>query len=81
VRSQYAQILGGGTTTVDAQQRAQQAIPDNISLNALKSLQTQLTSEATNRIAGITQQIGELSNSNSGNQNNSGNMFGSFFGK
>ena len=60
VRSQYAQILGGGTTTVDSQQRAEQAIPDSISLGALQSLEQQLKAEATNRVAGINQQITSL---------------------
>jgi len=82
IRSQYAQILGGGSVTVDAQQRAAQAIPDNISLNALKSLQTQLTSEATNRIAGLDQQIKSFgSGGNNTSTQNSGTMFGRFFGK
>ena len=60
VRSQYAQILGGGQSTVDSNQRAAQAIPDNISLGALQSLEQQLHSEATNRIQGINQQIQQL---------------------
>lgn len=68
VRSGYAQILGGGTTTVDSQNRAQDAIPDNISLSALQSLGEQLKSEAQNRIQGIDQQIRSITGggSNSG---------------
>lgn len=60
VRSQYAAILGGGTVTVDSQNRAQVAIPDNISLDALKSLEIQMKQEAQNRIAGNQQQINSL---------------------
>lgn len=60
VRAGYAQILGGGTTTVDSQNRAEQAVPDNISLGALQSLGQQLKNEATNRITGIDQQIKTL---------------------
>jgi hypothetical protein len=80
VRSQYASILGGGTTTVDSQQRAASAIPDDISLGALESLRQQMASEAQNRIAGITDQVTKLTNqgSTSGGQTG-GNMFGSFF--
>jgi len=63
VRSQYAQILGGGTTTVDSQNRAQTAIPDNISLAALQSLEQQMKQEAQNRIAGNQQQINSLTSS------------------
>ncbi len=57
VRAGYANILGGGTTTVDSQNRAQEAIPDNISIDGLRSLGKQLESEAKNRIAGIEQQV------------------------
>lgn len=57
VRAQYANILGNGTATVDSQNRAQQAIPDNISLGALESLHRQLTAESQNRLAGIDQTI------------------------
>lgn len=67
VRAGYAQILGGGTTTVDSQNRAEQAIPENISLGALQSLGVQLEKEAKNRIEGITQQINSLIG---GGQNN-----------
>lgn len=63
VRSQYAQILGGGTTTVDSQNRAEQAIPNDISLNALRSLGDQLEKEAANRIGGIDSQIGSIGGS------------------
>lgn len=62
VRSQYAQILGGGTATVDSNQRAEAAIPNNISLGALVSLEQQLKAEATNRVAGIDNQIKTLTN-------------------
>jgi hypothetical protein len=69
VRSQYAAILGGGSVTVDAQNRAQSAIPDNISLGALQSLQQQMKQEAQNRIVGNQNQIKQLSGgSNSSNQ-------------
>lgn len=60
VRSQYAAILGGGTVTVDSQNRAQQAIPDNISLSALQSLEQQMKQEAQNRIVGYQTQIQSL---------------------
>lgn len=70
VRGQYAQILGGGNATVDSNQRAAQAIPDNISLNALKSLGDQLEKESANRIGGIDSQISSLSNQ-SGSQTGS----------
>ena len=70
VRSQYAQILGGGTTTVDSQNRAQEAIPDNISLGALQSLEQQLRAEGINRIAGIDNQIKSLV----GGTNNAGTI-------
>ena len=60
VRSQYATILGGGTSSVEALQEAQQLIPDNISLAALESLGTNLRSDAQNRVAGIQQQVGSL---------------------
>ena len=73
VRSLYAQILGGGTTTVDSQNRAEQAIPNNISLNALRSLGTQLESESVNRIAGMTNQIKSLQGSQ--NESQSGNIW------
>lgn len=66
VRSQYAAILGGGTVTVDSQNRAQQAIPDNISLGALKSLEQQMKQEAQNRITGNQQQINSLTGGTSG---------------
>ncbi len=81
VRSQYAQILGGGTSTVDSQQRAEQAIPPTISLGALQSLEQQLKAEATNRVAGINQQISTLSNPTSSGGSSGGSMFGSFFGR
>lgn len=61
-RSQYATILGGGTSSVEALQEAQSLIPDNISLGALASLGTNLKSDAANRVAGINQQIQSLSN-------------------
>lgn len=61
IRAQYAQILGGGTATVDSNQRAAQAIPDDISLDALQSLQSQLHAEGTNRVNGINEQIKSLS--------------------
>jgi len=67
VRAGYAQILGGGTTTVDSQHRAEEAIPDNISLAALTSLGEQLKNEATNRITGIDQQIQSLQSTSSSN--------------
>jgi len=68
--------LGGGTTTVDSQNRAQEAIPDNISLDALKSLGVQLQKEAGNRIAGIQQQIGSLTgNNNQKNEQPNSNIF------
>lgn len=60
VRAAYAQILGGGTATVDSNNRAAQAIPDTISLNALQSLSEQIKAESTNRIRGIDEQIGTL---------------------
>lgn len=60
VRAAYAQILGGGTSTEGSQGRAQQAIPDDISLDALRSLGEQLKSESTNRITGIQSQIDSL---------------------
>jgi len=65
VRAGYAQILGGGTTTVDSQNRAQEAIPDDISLAALESLGQQLQSESINRIQGINQQINSITNQQS----------------
>lgn len=65
VRAGYANILGGGTTTVDSQNRAQEAIPDNISIGALRSLGEQLKSEAKNRIAGINQQVKSLTSQSS----------------
>lgn len=67
VRAGYAQILGGGTATVDSQHRAEEAIPENISLNALVSLGEQLKSEAGNRIAGIDQQVNSISGNSSQN--------------
>lgn len=74
VRSQYAQILGGGTATVDSQHRAEEAIPSTISLGALQSLEQQLKAEATNRVAGINQQIKSLSG-NQTNANQSTNLY------
>lgn len=68
VRGQYAQILGGGNATVDSNQRAAQAIPDNISLNALKSLGDQLEKESANRIGGIDSQINSLSGQSASSQ-------------
>lgn len=65
VRSQYATILGGGTSSVEALQEAQSLIPDNISLGALDSLGTNLKSDAQNRIMGIQQQINTLNNGSS----------------
>jgi hypothetical protein len=62
VRAGYAQILGGGTATVDSNDRAEQAIPNSISLDALTSLGEQLKSESVNRIGGIDQQINTLTN-------------------
>lgn len=73
VRSLYAQILGGGTTTVDSQNRAEQAIPNSISLNALRSLGTQLQSESTNRIAGISNQIKSMQGTQSNGTTNQPN--------
>ena len=79
VRSQYASILGGGTVTVDSQNRAQTAIPDDISLGALQSLGVQLKNEATNRINGINTQIKSLQGNQGTNQNatntNTSNIF------
>jgi hypothetical protein len=75
VRSQYASILGGGTVTVDSQNRAQTAIPDDISLGALQSLGVQLKNEAQNRIAGINQQITSLQGTKTNTPNATGNIF------
>lgn len=63
VRSQYANILGGGTATESSRQAANEQIPDNISLGALQSLYTNMTSAAQNRIRGIDQQISTLQQS------------------
>jgi len=60
VRAQYASILGGGTTTDQSRNAAAQQIPDDISLAALKALESQLKFEAQNRVAGFEQQIQAL---------------------
>lgn len=80
-RSQYATILGGGTSSVEALQEAQSLIPDNISLGALSSLGTNLKSDAANRVAGINQQIQSLSNGSptvSGSGGSTGNSVSGF---
>lgn len=76
VRSQYAAILGGGTVTVDSQNRAQQAIPDNISLGALNALRIQMRNEAQNRITGFQQQINSLINTGGNSGGGSGGSSG-----
>lgn len=68
VRAQYASILGGGAATDQARNAAAQQIPDDISLQALQALESQLKYEAQNRVAGYQQQIQAIS----GNQNTSG---------
>lgn len=80
-RAQYAAILGGGTATVDSQNRAAQAIPDDISIDALESLQQQMAAEAQNRINGIDQTIQSLGASSyiAPTGSTGGWMFGSFF--
>ncbi len=75
VRAQYAQILGGGTATVDSQNRAEQAIPADISLGALQSLEQQLKSEANNRVQGINEQIQTLSGQGSTSGGTTGGGF------
>lgn len=72
VRAQYASILGGGQATDQARQAASQQIPDDISLGALKSLETQLKYEAQNRVAGYQNQILSLTRNSQGGQSNKG---------
>lgn len=61
VRAQYAQILGGGTTTVESLNEAKSIIPDDVSIAALETLSKNLKIDAQNRIAGYKQQIQTLS--------------------
>lgn len=56
VRAQYASVFGGGTPTDTSRNQAIQAIPDNVSLNALMGVQQALTAAGQNRIAGFTNQ-------------------------
>ncbi len=64
VRNQYATILGGGTATDMSRGIASEQIPDDVSLSALKALETQLKSESANRVAGLNQQIKSLTGGN-----------------
>lgn len=80
VRGQYATILGGGTSSVEALNEAQSLIPDNISLGALDSLGKNLKSDAQNRVAGIQQQIDALNHGSNGSTGNSGGGSTSGFG-
>ena len=66
VRSQYAAIIGGGTVTVESLNEAKSLIPDDISLSALKSLGDNIKFDAQNRIAGIQEQIRNLTSGTNG---------------
>lgn len=60
VRSMYASILGGGESTDQTRATALSLVPDDISLDALSSLATQLSSEVQNRVAGNNETIKNL---------------------
>lgn len=72
VRDQYAAILGGGTVTDSGRQQALSLIPDDVSLSALQSVGQNLKSDAGNRIAGIQNQVKNLTNSKKSSSSNSG---------
>jgi hypothetical protein len=69
VRMQYATVLGGGSVTDSARAQANAQIPDDVSLSTLKTLEQSLKYAAQNRISGIQNQIGSLTNVNSAGNN------------
>lgn len=77
VRDQYASILGGGTVTDAGRAEALQLIPDDISLSALQSIGQNLKSDAGNRIAGIQNQVKNLTSGGGSSTSSSANSSGS----
>ena len=66
VRSQYAQILGGGTPTDATQAMAAEKIPDTVSLGALQEVERTMKSLINNTVASYNQQIDAYSNQGGG---------------